>query len=362
MGTQYGFIPSYILKGSIGKQIAKLKGMEEGWFYPTFILNFITNPSSLLLNDKIYYDEVAVKEAYRYILTQAGSDELDDLIVTEIINSENPLIDKIIKSANKEISSKIIAKIKILKDLLSSEIFIPVNVESKLNQNDVPIISAKYKADYNNVAYSNIVDDLVSKYGSDYSRPSPYLFEAMNINVLQIVTNRLKSSLIDDSVRAPLYRYKLINSLKEKMTAVEEFVDNLPQVIYGLPSFEIKHVDEFLSFHQSKTLQDFRNHINIISDSKSELSSVKVKKELYDANRSLLESKYDKLTLVGSVISTYASALTLGLSILDPFTFTANCATFASSFIIAKQQIDEYWKIKDLKWFSFLKGLAESQI
>ena len=64
-----GFVPSYVLESGIGKKLAQLKGLESGWHYPTFLLNYLRNPGPLFLFDKIIIDKQAVEEALEYLET-----------------------------------------------------------------------------------------------------------------------------------------------------------------------------------------------------------------------------------------------------------------------------------------------------
>ena len=80
-----GMIPSYILSGEKGREIAKLKGMEKGWLYPTFLIYFIRKPALLLLFDKIYIDPNAALKAKNFIIDKVQHiKSLDD-------NNENQI-------------------------------------------------------------------------------------------------------------------------------------------------------------------------------------------------------------------------------------------------------------------------------
>lgn len=66
MPTSYALIPSYVLKGEKGQKIANLKGMDRGWLYPTFMIQYVRNPAPLFLFDRFYIDEEAARFALNF--------------------------------------------------------------------------------------------------------------------------------------------------------------------------------------------------------------------------------------------------------------------------------------------------------
>ena len=363
-----GLIPSYVLQGDKGKEIAKLKGMENGWLYPTSIINFIQKPAILLLFDKIIIDADAAKEAERFLLDKIQrpmnpSDSESEYICSAGSHHVYSQIERELIHLNKNQAQKMLNDLKKIQKLLESEIFIKKSTESELTWQDVSKIKEGFKRDHHNVDFEQAVKSIERVYGNNYASPNPIDFEAMNINIIESVSKKFNGIPIDDCAKAKLYRYKLISSLSEHEKTAERYIDNLPQVIFGLPNIKINNVDKFVEFHQNKRIKDFRKHINDMTDSMSESDfNRKVKNDLYRANQQLHELKVNTFSFVGSVMGLTGSSIALAFSTTNPWLFAGSYLAFASSLTGTLNQLENYWEMKKLNWFNFLKGLAESQI
>jgi hypothetical protein len=362
-----GLVPSYILQGDKGKEIAKLKGMQKGWLYPTSIINFIQRPAILLLFDKIIIDSDAAKEAERFL-----QDKIQRLLFPTDSESEyscyagshyeNSQIEKELTPLNKEQAKRMLDDLQKVQKLLESEIFIQKSTESELTWQDVNRIKDGFNNDHHNVDFEQAVKSIEEVYGYNYASPNPIDFEAMNINIIESVSKKYGGIPIDDCVKAKLYRYKLISSYSKYEKTAEQYIDNLPQVIYGLPNIEINNVNEFIEFHQNKRIKDFREHVKDMTDSVSESEfNQKIKNDLYRSNKQLQELKFDTFSFIGSVMGLTGSSIALALSTTNPWIFAGSYLAFASSLTGTFNQLENYWEKKKLNWFDFLKGLAESQ-
>ncbi len=336
--SDIGLIPSYILKGEKGKEISNLKGMENGWLYPTSIINFIQKPAILLLFDKIIIDMDAAKEAEKFLQNRI-----------QFLNKDQAKL-------------KQVDLIK-MQELLQSEIFIQKSTERELTWLDVNKIKEGFEKDFMAYDFKKAVSYIENSYGNNYASPNPTSFEAMNINVIENVSKKYGAIPIDDAAKAKLYRYKLISTYSQYEKTAEKYIDNLPQIIYGLPNIQIRNVEEFIEFHQNKKIKNFREHIKDITESSSDSEiNQKAKKNLYKANKQLQELKFDSFSFIGSVMGLSGSSVAMALSTSNPWAFYGSYLAFASSLIGTFNQLENYWEIKKLNWFDFLKGLAESQI
>jgi hypothetical protein len=111
-----GFVPSYIFDSGIGKKIAHLKGLNEGWHYPTFLLQYVRNPGPLLLFDELLIDRAATEKAVEYVCeAKEGQDyESQTVKATRPTNPEK----------------------KAFQDLVHSSIFKKVNVAEMISDED----------------------------------------------------------------------------------------------------------------------------------------------------------------------------------------------------------------------------------
>ena len=363
-----GMIPSYILSCEKGKEIAKLKGMEKGWLYPTFLINFIRKPALLLLFDKIYIDPNAALKAKNFITDKVQHiKSLDG-------NSENQIkcssgshyeysnIDKELSPQDNAQAEILLNDLKTMEKLLDSDIFINRITEDELTWSDVEKIKEGFNKDHHNSDFRKAVERLEDIYGYNYAAPNPTDFEAMNINIIEVIANKYKSVPLDDCARAPLYRYKLISIFEKYERTANQYVDNLPKIIFGLPDIKIKNIEEFLEIHQHKYVKDFREHIRYIADKTSDgVFSNRAREDLYRANKQLQELKIDTFTFVGSVLGVAGSSVAMALSITNPWAFTGSYLAFASSLNGTLEQLISLWERKEYHWFEFLKGFAESQ-
>lgn len=334
-----GLIPSYILQGEKGKEIAKLKGMEKGWLYPTTIVNFIQRPAVLLLFDNLIIDQGAAIEAEKFLqekilrlLNPMDSEETYSCYAGS--HYEYSHIEKELSPQDKEQATIMAVNLEKIQKLLKSEIFINKSTEDELSWEDVGKIKEGFQRDHHQPDFADAVHSIEERYGYNYASPNPIDFEAMNINIIEVISKKLGGIPIDDCAKAKLYRYKLISLYSKYEKTAEKYIDNLPQIIFGLPNIRINNVDEFLEIHQNPKIQDFRNHIiDIANTSSSEDINRRIKNDLYQANKQLKELKFDSFTFIGSIMGLTGSSVALAFSMANPWLFTGSYLAFASSLV-----------------------------
>jgi hypothetical protein len=123
-----GFVHGYMLDSGIGKKVANLKGLDTGWSYPTFLVQFVRNPGPLLLFDKIVIDEEAANQAVNCFMHP----NLDP-------SSYEGCVIRTARPTKKEAS--------VLKGLLESDLFIKKDISNMLTEDDYLEIGSGYYAD-----------------------------------------------------------------------------------------------------------------------------------------------------------------------------------------------------------------------
>jgi len=260
--TRYGLIASYTLKKSIGSKIAQqTKGMNKGWSYPSFFEKIYNNPSVLLLYDKIFIDK----------------SQADDLLKR---NAKSKMIDSI-------------------KSLLESKKFIKFDTESKLIGDDVDLMESYYKLTIKNKLFREEVELLQSKLGN-YANPNPLKFEAMNLNVLKILRNKLSSekksfiTVIDQSCKSELYCKKSLMDVREfikeksNQLIAEYIMNNTPKFATNMPFISLNNIDNFLDYWKDSTLEKYRRELNSIA---TKIEKFAIDKDLTEIKELLPEIK-----------------------------------------------------------------------
>jgi hypothetical protein len=341
-----GFVPSYVLESGLGRKVAQLKGLRRGWSYPTFLVQYIRNPGPFLLFDKLLIDEEAAErtiEFARHYKTKSTSYE------NRVIQNVNP--------TKKEVE--------VLNDLLKSNLFEKKNIEKMLTVKDYQEIEAGYYLDtgmrygVNEREYVKRFQQALSvmkeKYGAEYASPSPEKFEAMNLNLINVISKRLSADPLDDICRIPLYEVKSIHSqhLKSKASYDVAFkiVDQARQILY-LPSNPIKDPDEFLRLHSDKHVRSFRKKIQELTAQKADRNEM---------SREIVEAE-DKLKELDSTSWTIAIGL-LGLPEEAYAILSGNFASGALGAIpivagVAKAIADK-WNAKKCDWLKVIKGFSQ---
>jgi len=279
-----GFVPSYELDSDIGKKIAKLKGLEEGWHYPTFLLYYIRNPGPLLLFDEIVVDEGAAIKAIEYV---SG-------FRTKLEDYEGRVVDRI-RPTESEVQT--------FQQLIDSKLFRKEKVVKMITDEDFERIRQGYSEDVGISRpmpneFRNGVAVMKNRYGPHYASPDPERFEAMNINVTWVVLEKLSALPLDDILRIQLYEYKAIQttSLGMEMTKTAyEMINQARQVLY-LPTEPLHDIDVFLTLHGDSRVRNFRKKVRDLSQKRA--TPREISREIYDANLELQKLDIDSYNLV----------------------------------------------------------------
>ena len=328
-----GFVPSYELDTDIGKKIAQLKGLEKGWFYPTFLLSYIRNPGPLLLFDEILVDEGAARKAIEYASRPERKPK----------DYEGRVIDAI-RPSHSEVQA--------FQDLIESKLFRKERVVDMITDADFERIKMGFKRDVYSSGELNAIALMKSRYGPNYALPDPERFEAMNINVTWVLSEKLSAIPLDDVLRSPLYEYKAQSTSlgAETTKTAYEMVEQARQVLF-LPTKPILDIDIFLALHKDKRIKNFREKVYDLSNKKA--TPQEISKEISDANRELQKLDIDNFSLVIGFFTLIGGLISMR------FDFATGSISTATGLTSIGKELRKVWKTKSYDWLELLKGLRE---
>jgi hypothetical protein len=328
-----GFFPSYVLESDIGKKISKLKQMEKGWLYPTYLYQYLSNPAPLLLYDEIYVDNKASEELLKH----------------KFIRNPNTSYEK--SSTPKNLSD---TEVNLMSSLLSSKIVNKVDIDSKLNSTDYDSIETEYYEDINSKNFIDSLSTIKTRYGDKYARPNPTSFEAMNINLTNTISSKLNSTPIDDILRYPIYDYKNQKHYNKNRTSRQIF-QGLKTALM-MPSEKIYDIDEFLDLHKDNVISTFRKKVSELETknyTQEEFSRV-----MQRENDKLKELTESKESMIFSIVGAFTF---LGISVSTPSMFTFACGTigvFADIYLLIKEARKADARAERV-WLEQMKGFLE---
>jgi hypothetical protein len=341
--TTTGFVPSYVLDSGIGKKIAHLKGLDEGWHYPTFLLYYVRNPGPLLLFDEILIDQDAAQKAIEYVCGTESAQDYES---------------QVIKAARPTSSEK-----QNFEDLLQSNIFKKVNVSEMINEVDFERIAKGYCIDMGvspgatgeyRREFGKALDFMKQRYGDNYALPDPERFEAMNLNVTQILLEKLSARPLDDIFRIPLYEVKSVATISlatlETRTAYDT-IDQARQILY-LPTEPIQDIDTFLTLHKDPRIQRFRNKVCELSQTRA--TPRQISKEILNAELELRKLDIDSFNIVIGFFG-----LVAGLTVLLVGNFASGTISAASGLLSIGKELTKVSKAERYDWLEVVKGLCE---
>lgn len=335
-----GFVPSYELDTDTGKKIAKLKGLEYGWHYPTFLLYYIRNPGPLLLFDQIIVDEEAARKAIEYMsnVRQAQS------------SYESSFIHKM-KPTESEIRT--------FQNLIDSRLFRKERVVDFISEEDFEKIQEGYIKDTGisnsmPVEFSDGIAIMKKRYGENYATPSPQLFEAMNINVTWVLLRKLSAVPLDDVLRSPLYEYKAAHSVSGEINMARTaylMIKQARQVLY-LPTKPLHDVDAFLSLHGDPRIVSFRHKVQELSEKRA--SRQQISREIYEANNELRKLDIDSFNLVIAFLGSITA-----LASLYQGNFVTGLVGTATALLEIGKEILKPSRSEKYGWLELTKGMCE---
>ena len=351
----------------------KTKELDKGYHYPVFFIDYIRNPAPLLLFDEILIDYDAAEQALT-LMEQWTKRR----VLTKDYEGKAAKARRITKQ-----------EVDTMYDLLQSEIINKhLSIEDLLDERDADQVIRQYKSDIKDTNFTANITPLIEKYGENYASPSPKKFETMNVNLAIRIAQKIAKIypncfIIDDCLRAGLYRYKseMVVSKYIETEIAKTLLDNIPQFVLGLPKITLTKIDGFLDFH--KRSKSFRRKVTKIAKEigNADLSSEKIKEidlkcrqEIREANEKIVSNLgFDKLTALGCILN-LSAALCLMLKAVHPTLLAMEKVTptmfmdqlptalaLASSSVLSANQFRKLWKQRDYKWFKTLKGFAESQ-
>ena len=334
-----GFVPSYVLDSGIGKKIAMLKGLEEGWHYPTFLLQYVRNPGPLLLFDEIVVDEEAARKAIEYVTGLRRKPK----------DYEGRVIDAL-RPAKSEVQ--------IFHELIESNLFRKEKVVEMITNSDFARIKQGYDRDSGinespPSGFINAVDVMKRRYGPDYALPNPERFEAMNINVTWVLSEKLSAVPLDDILRSPLYEYKAVQatSLGTEMTKTAyEMINQARQVLY-LPTKPLHDVDDLFVLHKDPRVRKYREKVRDLSEKRA--TPREISREIYNANLELQKLDIQTYTLVIGFFNLIAGLLSMQCD------FSTGSLGTATGLMLIGKELRKIWKMKRYGWLEIVQGLCE---
>lgn len=334
-----GFVPSYVFNSGIGKKIAKLKGLEEGWHYPTFLVQYLRNPAPLLLFDEIVVDEEAAMEAIKYVSAATMKPK----------NYESHFVDKA-RPTKSEVDT--------LRQLLESSLFKKRTVADMITEDDFERIREGYDTDMwtgqRRIEFRDAVAVMEKQYSPDYAKPTPKSFEAMNINVTWVLLEKMSAAPLDDILRSRLYEYKLIQTVNLGMRNVNMAYSLLRRArkIMYLPTEPIQDVDTFLALYKDPRVKSFREKVSALSESKA--TTQKISQEISKANRELEKLDVDTYGLVVGLLG-----LAQWMFSFPTGNFATGSVTAVGPLLLLAKEIRKAMRTSRYGWLDVVKGLCE---
>lgn len=339
-----GFVPSYVLDSGIGKKIAKLKGLERGWHYPTFLIYYIRNPGPLLLFDEILVDKEAAGKAIEYVGRKAI--ERGPEYESRVINEMRP--------------TKL--EVEALRQLTESRLFKTENVAEMITEGDFERIKQGYDKDMGiggpfPRGFREAVATMQNRYGEYYARPDPERFEAMNINVTWVLLSKLSAVPLDDVLRSPLYEYKAIQTAGVVQTkslqgkTAYDMINQARQVLF-LPTEPMLDIDSFLAVHKDPRVRSFRNKVYELSRRRA--TPREISREIFEATLELQKLEMDSWNVVIGLVG-LAGILTGTLR----GDFVTGLFGTATALMSIGKQIRKAMLTKKYGWLDMVKGLCE---
>jgi hypothetical protein len=343
--VRIGFVPGYVLESGLGKKVAQLKGVDRGWSYPTFLIQYVRNPGPFLLFERLVIDEQAAEETIKYLTNRRNRPSGYE---SRFIANTNP--------TEKEVN--------VLDNLLKSKLFEKRNIEDILTEEDYEEIRTGYNQDTGIGQRGNSLEPMKrfnqalsimkEKYGPAYASPSPEFFEAMNLNLIKVISRKLSVLPLDDICRIPLYEVKSIYNQRQAPATYDiafKVVQQARQILY-LPSDPVKDPDKFLELHKDKRVQSFRKKIQDLAEEKADRN--KIPRELVEAEEKLKE------------LSSTSWTITIGLLGLPAGAYGILSGNFVSGALgaiptvvgIGKAIFDK-WNVRKYDWLNVIKGFSE---
>ena len=250
---------------------------------------------------------------------------------------------------------------RLTEELIHIDLFSRENVIETISRTDFEKIKSSYLTDlgiknnYDSQPFFDGVKFLEKRYGVDYAKPNPDFFEAMNLNLSWVLSEKFRATPIDDVLRVPLYEYKALQTVKEisgiKHARYATEVMNQARQWIILPSTPITDVDYFLELHKDPLIHNFRKKVKEFAQSGA--SPQVINQQIYEANKELEELKIDDYTLFGGLLS-----LTKGLIDLVNGSATGVISTTTGLLALTKE-LRKAEKEKNYAWLQFLKGFNE---
>lgn len=308
--------------------------MENGWYYPTYLYNYLYNPAALFLFDKIYID----REAAERVLNLSKWALKNDGIEARIFQNVN------IKQ--EEVES--------LGNLLDFSLFEKINVESHITEEDYTDIKRNFYNDLWSGDFWKGVVKLQERYGPNYATPTPMQFEAMNVNLNIKIAEKLHAKPIDDVLRAPLYNQKF-DEIIEKVDISEELYNRLYGVL-NLPQHSILDIDVFKETYNDKRIIEFRRKIQEIQYSK--MNANQISSLIQNENEKLKE--LNPLNWISILIGSAVFSVSINLSPSPIVLSTSSGGIFAAA-RYAWEELKTLDFNEKYKWLILFKGFIEKQ-
>lgn len=261
-----------------------------------------------------------------------------------------------------------IKKVAILRELLNSELFEKIDVAGLLTEQDFQSIADIY---YRNIGlvkntpkdehYKQFQESLkymINKYGTNYAKPSPKYFEAMNLGLTRVISNKLNACPIDDICRLPLYELEAMEEFSTSNSTINEIkhaydiIDQARQVLY-LPAEPIKNAKEFLALYKDKRIVDFREKVKELSLVNA--NHVAVKKAIKEAEDNLRELSIKRY----SISIGFFGIATAALGGLMTGNFVSGTLGSFPGLITIGNELMKVRKRQRFIWLDFIRGFVE---
>ncbi|MCP4583797.1 MAG: hypothetical protein GY839_19475 [candidate division Zixibacteria bacterium] len=325
--TAAGFILGYEITDSKFKSVLNLAGKgEKGWKNPIFIKQLISDPSSLILHEKWFYDQTSISKALSYLKSR-GVKDAEKLIY-------------IFKESNR---------------------FESVDFQKSINADDDVDIILDTMNKCGKQEFKDVIDPLGKTYG-EYAHPNNYEFERMNAGIIKALSSKYPQIIpLDDSLRAPVYEYlgtKTFASQQQNANNLKSFIKASYNPLIPIPEFKKRWTpDEFIKIHKSKGANQLRE---IIYKMRTEENIEQKNIERYiDQSRNVSLSLSPTRNVVYAFAGLGAAALSAVQTIVNPLLYIP---TAIIAIITADQlytTIDDRFSAGKFKWLTVAEQLSQ---
>lgn len=327
--TQAGLILGYEISKPIFKPVLEMasKGVK-GWSKPIFIESLVYNPAPLILQDRWFFDKLAVGNA------------LEMLKARGVVGTEK--LGYVFNHSNR---------------------FEAVDIQDLIHSFDDVDLALGTMVRCRHRGFRDAIEPLEQTYGN-YASPENYEFERMNAGIIRTLSSKYpKITLLDDSLRAPVYEYlgeeaySLAEENRQQLDRVIQATNATHNPLIHSPKFESDwNPEEFVRIQRSKGAKQLREVVDKVRAT-ANITDRQIE-EYLSYSRSLAES-------LSPSRRTLYSAASFGGQALATLTFAAQPLFFIPSYLFTMvtgaqlfEEFRQFSEMDKLKWLKVAERMA----